>query len=108
MESFDECKELLKLGEMNRSYAETKMNHQSSRSHTLFRLTVQSVVKFDCLNESDGDNALARVSTITNSVNVQAVLNFIDLAGSERADSHETGRNKSPTGMGRIKDQKVL
>ena len=40
VDNFAECVELLKLGEMNRSYAETKMNHQSSRSHTLFRLTV--------------------------------------------------------------------
>ena len=70
VENFDECKDLLKLGEMNRSYAETKMNHQSSRSHTLFRLTVQSVIKFDSLNESDGTSALERISAITNAVNV--------------------------------------
>ena len=55
VESFDECRNLLKLGEMNRSYAETKMNHQSSRSHTLFRLTVQSVIRFEpAVDESGG------------------------------------------------------
>ena len=59
VESFDECKGLLKLGEMNRSYAETKMNHLSSRSHTLFKLTVQSVMKFDTsIDEAGGNSAM--------------------------------------------------
>ena len=43
VESLEECLSLLRLGEFNRHYAETKMNHQSSRSHTLFRLHVESV-----------------------------------------------------------------
>ena len=43
MESYDDCLRLLRLGEYHRHYAETKMNHQSSRSHTLFRLHVESV-----------------------------------------------------------------
>jgi len=33
-----EVLELIKIGESNRHYAETQLNHQSSRSHTLFRL----------------------------------------------------------------------
>ena len=45
VENLDECLGLLKLGEMNRSYAATKMNHQSSRSHALYRLSVQSMPK---------------------------------------------------------------
>ena len=43
VESLEECLELLRLGELNRHYAETKMNHQSSRSHTIFRLHIESV-----------------------------------------------------------------
>jgi hypothetical protein len=43
VDSFKECLDLLKLGERNRSYAETAMNHVSSRSHTLYRLTVDSM-----------------------------------------------------------------
>lgn len=43
---------LLKLGEYHRHYAETRMNHQSSRSHTLFRLHVESVAT--TIPESDG------------------------------------------------------
>ena len=55
-------------------------------------------MKFDAsFEESGGTSAIEKISAITNTVNVSAVLNFIDLAGSERADSHVTeGRNKSP------------
>ena len=40
VESIDEGIAMLKLGEMNRRFAATKMNHQSSRSHAIFRLYV--------------------------------------------------------------------
>ena len=101
VESFDECTKLLKLGEMNRSYAETKMNHTSSRSHTLFRVTVQSVIRFEpTVDESGGAGSLERLASITSAVNVQAVLNFIDLAGSERTDMSEGKRKSSPGGGG--------
>ena len=33
----------LQLGEQNRHYAATKMNHNSSRSHTIFRLNLKSI-----------------------------------------------------------------
>lgn len=41
--SIDEILYYLRRGELNRHYAETKLNHSSSRSHTLFRLQVQSI-----------------------------------------------------------------
>lgn len=66
--SFDDCLDLLRLGEQNRSYAQTKMNHQSSRSHTLYRLHIELV----------GEQRRS------------AVLNFVDLAGSEKASIHES------------------
>lgn len=47
METFEDCMEILKLGEYNRHYAATSMNHQSSRSHTIFRLTIQNIHKID-------------------------------------------------------------
>ena len=47
VENLDECLSLLKLGELNRSYAATKMNHHSSRSHALYRLSVQSMPRRD-------------------------------------------------------------
>jgi len=40
VKSLKQCLDLLKLGERNRSYAQTMMNHLSSRSHTLFRLCI--------------------------------------------------------------------
>jgi hypothetical protein len=38
VDTLDECLDILKMGEYNRHYAATSMNHQSSRSHTIFRL----------------------------------------------------------------------
>jgi len=39
--------EKLQIGEHNRHYAITAMNHHSSRSHTIFRVRVQSIRKVD-------------------------------------------------------------
>ena len=56
VESYEDCIKLLKLGEYHRHYAETRMNHQSSRSHTLFRLHVESVATTlpESFNGSEG------------------------------------------------------
>ena len=40
VENIDEVLKLIQLGESNRHYAETQLNHCSSRSHTLFRLSL--------------------------------------------------------------------
>lgn len=64
------------MGEYNRHYAETRMNHQSSRSHTLFRLHVESVA-----TTASGDDAGTNVIR-------ESVLNFVDLAGSEKVSNH--------------------
>ena len=95
VESLDECMALLKLGEMNRSYAETKMNHQSSRSHAIYRLYLESMVKQtqpDKANTSSSpidDSKSHNSNNLSAVANFQAVINFIDLAGSERASMHE-------------------
>lgn len=96
VENLDECISLLKLGEMNRSYAATKMNHQSSRSHALYRLSVQSMPKRDPTDMPvlDDDDKKSCISQDAN-ISTQAVINFIDLAGSERASVHETGDSAS-------------
>lgn len=73
--SIEECFELLKQGEINRHYAATAMNHTSSRSHTIFRVKVQIVKE---MQDSSAD-----ISTIT-----ESVLNFVDLAGSEKVSNH--------------------
>lgn len=56
------------------------MNHKSSRSHTIFRLKVKS------MSNSDG------VEKTTESVMVVLFFtqNFVDLAGSEKLDVHES------------------
>lgn len=76
--TFEQCLDLLKIGEQTRSYAQTKMNHHSSRSHTLYRLTVDTV----------GFDAKQCCSS---------VLTFVDLAGSEKASIHESHRNRPPS-----------
>lgn len=41
--SLEEIMQKIKKGESNRHYASTAMNHASSRSHTIFRLYVESM-----------------------------------------------------------------
>lgn len=80
----DSLLSVLFAGEKNRSVASTGMNERSSRSHTIFRVTVESRLKTvemedeeesddDELEERSGGNGAVRVST----------LNLVDLAGSE-------------------------
>ncbi|XP_016456492.1 kinesin-like protein KIN-7N isoform X2 [Nicotiana tabacum] len=59
--------ELIQQGEVNRHFGETNMNVRSSRSHTIFRMVIESKGKHN------PDDAV-RVS----------ILNLVDLAGSER------------------------
>ncbi|XP_014207511.1 kinesin-related protein 4 [Copidosoma floridanum] len=60
---------IMKKGDKNRRIGETNMNERSSRSHTIFRITIESRDQ-----SSDSDGAI-QVSQ----------LNLVDLAGSERA-----------------------
>jgi centromeric protein E len=67
-------------GEKNRAVAATGMNERSSRSHTIFRITIESHLKSaegddskENFNEEEDDDGAVRVST----------LNLVDLAGSE-------------------------
>ncbi|XP_021089639.1 centromere-associated protein E [Mesocricetus auratus] len=59
------------MGEKNRHYGITKMNERSSRSHTIFRMILESREKGDSSN-CDGSIKVSH-------------LNLVDLAGSERA-----------------------
>ncbi|XP_070614040.1 centromere-associated protein E isoform X4 [Erythrolamprus reginae] len=62
----------LKKGEKNRHYGETKMNEKSSRSHTIFRMIIESKEKHTSGSSYEGAVMVSH-------------LNFVDLAGSERA-----------------------
>ncbi|KAF2309611.1 hypothetical protein GH714_004272 [Hevea brasiliensis] len=66
--------ELIAAGEVHRHFGETNMNVRSSRSHTIFRMVIESKVK--------DTNSLADYSS-SDAVRV-SVLNLVDLAGSER------------------------
>ncbi|XP_020885438.1 kinesin-like protein KIN-7O isoform X2 [Arabidopsis lyrata subsp. lyrata] len=66
--------ELMESGESHRHIGETNMNHYSSRSHTIFRMIIES-------REKTRDEG---VGNVCDAVSV-SVLNVVDLAGSERA-----------------------
>ncbi|KAM3860991.1 uncharacterized protein ACN63O_014403 [Diretmus argenteus] len=64
----------IQKGEKNRRYGKTKMNERSSRSHTIFRMILESRERNDL---ASGENADAAI--------IVSHLNLVDLAGSERA-----------------------
>ncbi|CAK6974504.1 centromere-associated protein E [Scomber scombrus] len=61
-------------GEKNRHYGKTKMNQRSSRSHTIFRMILESRERSDPASGENADGAI-----------IVSHLNLVDLAGSERA-----------------------
>ncbi|KAF8043736.1 hypothetical protein BT93_A1912 [Corymbia citriodora subsp. variegata] len=70
----DQVLDLMEFGEAHRHIGETNMNVYSSRSHTIFRMIIESRDKTE---DSDGGNSCDAVRV--------SVLNLVDLAGSERA-----------------------
>ncbi|XP_034298093.1 centromere-associated protein E isoform X1 [Pantherophis guttatus] len=68
----EEVMSWLKKGEKNRHYGETKMNEKSSRSHTIFRMIIESKEKHTSGSSYEGAVMVSH-------------LNFVDLGGSERA-----------------------
>ncbi|OIW20876.1 hypothetical protein TanjilG_24954 [Lupinus angustifolius] len=65
---------LINAGEVNRHFGETNMNVRSSRSHTIFRMVIESKGKD---SNSSSDCSISDVVRVS-------VLNLVDLAGSER------------------------
>nr|GMD43022.1 kinesin-like protein KIN-7O isoform X1 [Ipomoea batatas] len=66
--------ELMEFGEFHRHTGETNMNLHSSRSHTIFRMIIESRQKAE---HTPADNSCDAVRV--------SALNLVDLAGSERA-----------------------
>ncbi|KAG7239171.1 hypothetical protein INR49_029922 [Caranx melampygus] len=64
----------IRKGEKNRHYGKTKMNQRSSRSHTIFRMILESRERTDPASGENADGAI-----------IVSHLNLVDLAGSERA-----------------------
>ena len=73
--SFDQVIILMNYGEEHRSYRETSIHEHSSRSHTIFKIFLESVSKPP--HSSDGRLKFG-------------CLNLVDLAGSERLGEFET------------------
>lgn len=85
-ESVDTMSDVLNIlnrGEYNRHYAETKLNHHSSRSHTVFRIFVESVTTKDFENNTSMPRHV-----------MHSMLSFVDLAGSEKLSSHFTPKGE--------------
>ncbi|XP_071412044.1 centromere-associated protein E isoform X2 [Pithys albifrons albifrons] len=74
----EQVMEWIRKGEKNRHYGETKMNEHSSRSHTIFRMIIESRERSDPAN-ANCDGAV-----------MVSHLNLVDLAGSERASQTGT------------------
>ncbi|KMZ64613.1 Kinesin-like protein [Zostera marina] len=87
----DQVLQLIKLGEANRRFGETNMNARSSRSHTIFRMIIESSLKEQGSSDDISDADAIRVS----------VLNLVDLAGSERI-------SKTGAGGVRLKEGKYI
>ncbi|XP_077369748.1 centromere-associated protein E isoform X3 [Festucalex cinctus] len=64
----------IRKGEKNRHYGKTEMNQRSSRSHTVFRMILESRERSDLASGENADGAI-----------IVSHLNLVDLAGSERA-----------------------
>lgn len=93
---YEDIERLMKIGDMNRTTASTKMNDTSSRSHAVFTLTLKQIQ-----HDIATDSTIERV----------ARMRLVDLAGSERANKTEaTGArlregsniNQSLTTLGRV------
>ena len=98
--SFTSVLDTLYAGEKNRSVASTQMNERSSRSHTIFRIIVESREKItkdengsDDENEDEEDDiesnndddasGLSSKQSLGNGSLLRSTLNLVDLAGSE-------------------------
>ena len=91
--SAEDCLRILEMGEKQRSYRATNIHEHSSRSHSVFRILIESK-ELEGI-KMDEDKKLHLKGTVKFSL-----INLVDLAGSERmnevGDSNETSYiNKS-------------
>ena len=67
---------VLRAGENNRTVGKTSMNERSSRSHTIFRITVEKKTTHGAGDKENNGKTKKVVTT-------RSTLNLVDLAGSE-------------------------
>ena len=82
VKSPEEIMALLQAGEAHRHYGNTSMNERSSRSHTIFRLVIESSASenFESSSDADGGDSEGGGSVSGNAITVSH-LNLVDLAG---------------------------
>ena len=68
----------MNTGEKSRHTGKTNMNEKSSRSHTIFRISLESTARLNDTEDAMEDEEEGRQVTV-------AQLNLVDLAGSEKA-----------------------
>ncbi|GMH60227.1 hypothetical protein TL16_g03003 [Triparma laevis f. inornata] len=86
---------VLTEGEKHRSYGSTLMNNTSSRSHTLFRMIIESKTELNVESDEDeevkdtsgGFQTFGAAAAAGGSSKKISYLNLVDLAGSERQKS---------------------
>ncbi len=79
---FESLLRVLFSGEKNRAVAATGMNERSSRSHTIFRITIESRQKGEDYSENDMSSSNSSLPSDDGAVRI-STLNLVDLAGSE-------------------------
>lgn len=89
--------DIISRGESNRHYSATAMNAESSRSHTIYRLIIESKKAPDADDAEPEDGGAAAMaiggSASATGTTATSYLNLVDLAGSERAsDTGATGK----------------
>merc|ERR1711879_308728 len=87
----EQCMSLLAQGESHRHISATSFNKHSSRSHTIFRVVIESKNRQQVPLGDVGPATKVFVKPPGVAVRVSC-LNLIDLAGSEKASAH-TGRD---------------
>mmetsp|Transcript_4990 Transcript_4990/g.15894 ORF Transcript_4990/g.15894 Transcript_4990/m.15894 type:complete len:803 (+) Transcript_4990:124-2532(+) len=80
---------LLSAGEAQRHIGSTDYNKQSSRSHTIFRLVIESRAKQEA-ESAGGSDAQPSDAKLAKCPARVATLNLVDLAGSESAQSSQS------------------
>lgn len=96
---FNSLLDILFRGEKSRAFASTAMNERSSRSHTIFRVTIESREKNSVEGETNENDEEQPVNGTDGAVLV-ATLNLVDLAGSESVrHTGATGERQKEGGM---------
>ncbi|GMF14082.1 unnamed protein product [Phytophthora lilii] len=84
----------LRDGEKQRAVGVTRMNERSSRSHSIFRVVIESKTRLETPVPAVDDGDVERVRV--------GCLNFVDLAGSESARAVSSGGKRLTTESGNI------